>query len=206
MKSGPLPPLRSTRLLDQLRERLGYCHCILSTERCYVYWARGFVRFHGLRHPREMGGAEVAAFLSHLANERGASASTHKQALSALLFLYRQVLGQELPWMTEIGRPRKPRRLPVVLSRDEVHRILAVAPEQLGLVFRPLYGTGMRKMECPRLRIKDVDIDRQLIIVREGKGNKDRITVLPTALQRQLRRQMDYARGLWAADRAAATQ
>lgn len=133
MKSGTRPPLRSTRLMDQLRERVRYCHYSLSTEKQYCYWARWFIRFHGLRHPREMGGAEVAAFLSFLANERRASASTHRQALAALLFLYRQVLDLELPWMQEIGRPKVPAGL-------------------------------------PRLRVKDVDFDRAVIVVHQGKG------------------------------------
>jgi hypothetical protein len=110
MEPGTPPPLRSVRLLDQLRERIRYRRYSLSTERSYVYWVRWFVRFHGLRHPRELGGTEFEAFLSHLANQRAASASTHKQALAALLFLYKQVLGVELPWMQEIGRPQTPAR------------------------------------------------------------------------------------------------
>jgi integron integrase len=202
MKPRPLPPLRSTRLLDQLRERIRYSHYSLSTERSYVYWARGFIHFHGLRHPREMGGPEVAAFLSHLANYREASASTHKQALAALLFLYKQVLGMDLPWMQEIGRPRTPKRLPVVLSRAEVDRLLSATTGVHNLVFRLLYGTGLRKMEGLRLRVKDVDFDRRLIIVRQGKGNKDRITMLPSTLEADLRQQLNYGKALWAADRA----
>jgi integron integrase len=203
MITGTPPPLRSTRLLDQLRERLRYVHYSLSTERSYVYWVRGFIRFHGLRHPREMGGPEVESFLSWLANQHGASVSTHKQALSALLFLYKQVLAVDLPWMQEIGRPRTPQRLPVVLSRVEVQRLLAATAGVHQLIFRLLYGTGMRKMECLRLRVKDVDFDRRLIVIREGKGNKDRITMLPAALASDLKRQLDYARSLWKSDRAA---
>ena len=202
MESGT-PSLRSVRLLDQLRERLRYRHYSLSTERSYAYWVRSYIRFHGLRHPREMGGREVEAFLSHVANQRGASASTHKQALSALLFLYRHVLDVELPWMQDIGRPQTPARLPTVLSREEVERLLAAMPGVPGLVSRLLYGTGMRKMECLRLRVKDLDFDRGLIVVREGKGNKDRITMLPQVLAPPLRSQLAYARSLWAADRAA---
>jgi integrase len=166
------PPLRSNRLLDQLRERLRYAHYSLSTERSYVYWVRAFIRFHGLRHPREMGGPEVESFLSWLANQHGASVSTHKQALSALLFLYKHILAVDLPWMQEIGRPRTPQRLPVVLSRVEVQRLPAATAGVHQLIFRLLYGTGMRKMECLRLRVKDVDFDRRLIVIREGKGNK----------------------------------
>ena len=123
----PAPKLHATRLLDQVRERLRYGHYSLSTERSYVHWVRWFVRFHGLRHPREMGAPEVEQFLCWLANQRGASVSTHKQALAALVFLYKQVLSIELPWLEEIGRPRSPHRLPVVLSRAEVQRVFAAA-------------------------------------------------------------------------------
>jgi len=204
MKPGPtqLPPLRAPRLLDQVRERLRYAHYSLSTERSYVYWVRWFVRFHGLRHPRDMGAPEVEAFLSWLANRRGVSASTHRQALAALIFLYRQVLEVDLPWLQEIGRPRVPQRLPVVMSRAEVQQLLAAVTGEQQLVLRLLYGTGMRKMEALRLRVKDVDFDRQLIVVREGKGNKDRITMLPSALIPDLQRQLAYAKTLWAGDRA----
>src|SRR5690606_32945993 len=116
----PLPPLKSARLLDQVRERIRYLHYSIRTERAYVHWVRAFVRFHGLRHPLEMGAPEVEAFLSWLANDRSVAASTHKQALSALMFLYQKVLGVDLPWMNEIGRPRAAVRLPVVLTADEV--------------------------------------------------------------------------------------
>ena len=203
MKPGTaLPPLRATRLLDQVRERLRYAHYSLSTERSYVYWVRWFVRFHGLRHPRQMGAAEVEGFLTWLANRHGASVSTHRQALSALVFLYKQVLGIDLPWLQEIGRPHVPKRLPVVMSRIEVQHLLQATTGQHQLVFRLLYGTGMRKMEALRLRVKDVDFDRNLIVVREGKGNKDRITMLPSALVADLQKQLAYARSLWENDRA----
>lgn len=203
MKPGTaLPPLRATRLLEQVRERLRYAHYSLSTERSYVYWVRWFVRFHGLRHPRQMGAAEVEGFLTWLANRHGASVSTHRQALSALVFLYKQVLGIDLPWLQEIGRPRVPKRLPVVMSRIEVQHLLQATTGQHQLVFRLLYGTGMRKMEALRLRVKDVDFDRNLIVVREGKGNKDRITMLPSALVADLQKQLAYARSLWENDRA----
>jgi len=203
MKSDTPPPLRAVRLLDQLRERIRYRHYSLSTEKSYAYWVRNFILFHGKRHPRELGGAQVEAFLTHLANQRAASASTHKQALAALLFLYRHVLELELPWMKEIGRPHTPARLPVVLSQDEVGRLLAAASGVEGLVMRLLYGTGLRKMESLRLRVKDLDFDRRLVVVREGKGQKDRVTMLPSALAPGLREQLVYARSLWAADRAA---
>jgi site-specific recombinase XerD len=181
---------------------LRYAHYSLSTERSYVYWVRWFVRFHGLRHPRQMGAAEVEGFLTWLANRHGASVSTHRQALSALVFLYKQVLGIDLPWLQEIGRPRVPKRLPVVMSRIEVQHLLQATTGQHQLVFRLLYGTGMRKMEALRLRVKDVDFDRNLIVVREGKGNKDRITMLPSALVADLQKQLAYARSLWENDRA----
>lgn len=199
----PAPPLRSARLLEQLRERIRYRHFSLSTERAYVHWVRGFIRFHNLRHPRDMGSREVEAFLSHLANDRKVAASTHKQALAALLFLYRQVFEVDLPWMREIGQPKTPARLPTVCSRKEVARLIDAASGVQGLVIRLLYGTGMRKMECLRLRVKDVDFDRGLIIVREGKGAKDRVTCLPVSLRDSLRQQLTYARSLWQADRDA---
>ena len=116
MKAATRPPLRSARLLDQLRERIRYCHYSMRTEDSYVYWVRSFIRFHGVRHPREMGGSEVESFLMHLANERHVSPSTHRQALSALLFLYREVFDSELPWLAEIGRPAQRKYIPVVLS------------------------------------------------------------------------------------------
>lgn len=169
MKSSIPPPLRSTRLLDQLRERIRYRHYSLSTERSYAYWVRYFIRFHGLRHPRELEGADVEAFLSHLANVRAASASTHKQALAALLFLYKHVLNIDLPWMHEIGRPRTPARLPVVLSRPEVQRLLAAISGVEGCIAQLLCGTGMRKMECLRLRVKDANI-RAPVKVGHGSG------------------------------------
>src|SRR5262245_12967179 len=167
------PPLRSTRLLDQLRERVRYCHYSLRTEQAYVYWVRWFVRFSGLCHPRDMGAAEVEAFLSFLASTRHVSPATHKQALCAILFLYKQVLGLDLPWLLEIGRPQAKRRIPVVLSRDEVVRLLARIEGVHGLVARLLYGAGLRLQECLQLRIKDLDFDRKVIVVRDGKGRSD---------------------------------
>jgi integron integrase len=197
------PPLQSPRLLGQLRERLRYLHYSLRTEESYVYWTRFFIRFHGLRHPREMGKPELEAFLSMLATERKVSVSTHRQALSALLFLYKEVLGQQLPWLDEIGRPLPKRRIPAVLTTQEVQHLFAFLEGEPALLAQLLYGTGMRLMEGLALRTKDVDFQRHVIVVREGKGAKDRVVMLPRALVEPLREQLRYSRQLWEADRAA---
>ena len=199
----PHPPLRAIRLLDQMRERLRYMHYSLRTEQTYLFWVRWFIRFSGLRHPKEMGQTEVEAFLTMLANERKVAASTHRQALSAILYLYKEVLNQQLPWLQEIGRPSQVKRVPSVLTRDEVQQVLALTSGEVGLLARLLYGTGMRHMEGLSLRVKDVDFDRNVIIVREGKGGKDRVVMLPKALVQPLREQLNAARALWTADRAA---
>jgi integrase len=202
MKPGTRPPLRSVRLLDQVRERIRYCHYSLRTEQAYLFWVRRFIRFHHLRHPRLMGSTEVEAFLTHLATERHVAPSTHKQALAAILFLYTQVSAIELPWMQHIGRPKSPVRIPVVLSRMEAARLL----EQVEPTFAPmvalLYGAGLRLMECLRLRVKDLDFDRKILIVREGKGRKDRVVMLPEPLCIPLGRQLEHSRAIWAEDRA----
>ncbi len=206
MKPGSAP-LKSVRLLDQVRERIRYLHYSLSTEKVYLYWVKFFVRWHGrsglMRHPREMGVREVEAFLTMLATERKVSASTHNQALSALLFLYREVLAIDLPWLDDIGRPQQKRRIPSVMTPDEVAGLLAQMEGETALLARLLYGTGMRLMEGIRLRVKDVDFDRHVIIVREGKGGKDRVVMLPRSLTASLRRQMLAARAVWEADRQA---
>jgi integron integrase len=202
-KSGRAQVFRSTRLLDQLRERVRYLHYSLSTEKAYVFWVRRFIRFSGLRHPRTLGASDVERFLSHLATSKRVAASTHKQALSAILFLYREVLSIELPWMQDIGRPRTPVRIPVVLSRDEVARLLANMPMGFWLIAALLYGAGLRLNEGLRLRVKDVDFDRRVLVVREAKGNKDRVVMLPASAETALREQVDRSRALWAQDRAA---
>jgi len=206
MKPGT-PPLQSTRLLDQLRERIRYMHYSLSTEKVYLYWVRFFIRWHGrggqMRHPRTMGATEIEAFLTMLATERMVSTSTHNQALSALLFLYREVLNMDLPWMDGINRPVAKRRIPCVLTKDEVAGLLAQMDGVTALLARLLYGTGMRLMEGIRLRVKDVDFDRHVIIVREAKGNKDRVVMLPRSLVPAMRMQLLAARAVWEADRQA---
>ncbi|MGZ5131687.1 MAG: integron integrase [Caldimonas sp.] len=184
-----------------MRERLRYMHYSLRTEEAYVYWVRGFVQWAGMRHPRDLGAGEVESFLVMLANERRVAAATHRQALSALLFLYREVLGVDLPWMRELGRPVAARRIPVVLTQVEVQALLARMGEGVtGLLGRLLYGTGMRLLEGIRLRIKDVDFVRQVIVVRDGKGGKDRVVMLPRALDGPLRAQMRAAREVWRDD------
>jgi integron integrase len=191
-------------LLDQVRERVRYLHYSLRTEEAYVHWVRAFVRFHGCRHhPREMGAPEVEAFLSWLAAERRVAVSTHKQALSALLFLYQKVLGLDVPWLSAIGRPRGQRRLPVVLAADDVARILDAMQGEHRLLAQLLYGTGLRITEALQLRVKDVDFERRTLIVRCGKGGKDRAVMLPAAIMTPLREQLARSRILWASDREA---
>jgi integrase len=153
--------MKSARLLDQMRERIRYCHYSRRTEQAYLFWVRRFIRFHQLRHPRSMGSAEVESFLSHLATERHVAPSTHKQALAALLFLHRQVLDIDLPWMQQIGRPKSPLHIPVVLSRAEVARLLEQVEPTFSVMVASLYGACLRLMECLRLRVKDVDFDRR---------------------------------------------
>ena len=192
------------RLLDAMRAQIRYRHYSLRTEQAYVHWVRAFIRYHGLRHPSELGQPEFEAFLTWLANERGVSPATHKQALSALLFLYQKVLRQDLPWVADIGRPKQQARLPVVLAHDEVARLMrCIGAGQHRLLAQLLYGTGMRLMEGIRLRVKDVDFERRAIIVRDGKGGKDRVVMLPATLEAPLRAHLAEQRALWGADRAA---
>jgi integron integrase len=165
-----------------VREQIRLKHYSIRTERVYCEWVKRYIRFHHYRHPVEMGAPEVEAFLSDLAVRRDVSASTQNQALAALLFLYKQVLKQDLPWLGEVVRAKKPARLPTVLSMDEVHLILGLLDGQVGLVARLLYGGGMRLLEGIRLRVKDVDFSRNEIIIRDGKGQKDRVTVMPASL------------------------
>ena len=165
MKPGK-PRLRAVRVLDQVRERIRYLHYSIRTEEAYLHWVRAFIRWHGLRHPRELGAPEVVAFLTHISAERHVSASTHNQALSALLFLYREVLDVQLPWVTEINRPSGPVRIPSVLTQDEVAHLLAAMDGVESLVARLLYGAGLRVLEALRLRVKDLDLARHVIIVR----------------------------------------
>jgi len=181
------PTPRQPRLLDRIREATRIRNYSLRTEQAYVSWAERYVRFHGLRHPRELGEAEVAKFLSHLALDLEVSASTQNQALAALLFLYRDVLGIELDWVRGVVRARTPRRRPNVLTSDQVRALLAQLDGQRWLMAALLYGSGLRLMECLCLRVRDLDFDGRRITVRGGKGNKDRVTVLPDAAIGRLR-------------------
>ena len=188
------------RLLDQLRDRIRYLHDNLRTEQAYVHWVRAFIRFHGLRHPRLMDAAEVQAFLSWLSAERQVSVSTHRQALSAVLFWCQQVFGQSLHWMAELDRPQRKPRLPVVLTVDEVRCVLGLMDGTHAVLARLLDGTGLRITEALQLRVKDVEFDRQAIVVRAVKGGKGRVVMLPVALASALRQRVDRARRLCQAD------
>jgi integron integrase len=183
-------------------------HYSFKTEKAYLHSARFFGRWSatqpgGMRHPRDMGVQEVEAFLSMMANERKVSASTHTKALSVVLFLRREVLSIDLPWLNNIGRPQQIKRIPSVLTKDEVAGLLAQMDGINALLAHLLYGTGMQLMEGMRLRVKDVDFDRHAVIVREAKGNKDRVVMLPRSLAPALRLQILAARALWEADRQA---
>lgn len=191
------------RLLDEVREHLRLKHYSVRTERAYVDWIKRFILFHGKRHPNEMGRAEIEAFLTDLAVMRNVSAATQNQALAALLFLYREVLGLDQPWMDDIVRAKKPARLPTVLTRNELDRVFARLDGTHALMARLLYGTGMRLTECVRLRVKDVDFARREVLVRDGKGGRDRVTMLPESLVPELKQQLERARHLYDADRAA---
>lgn len=191
------------RLMDEVRRHLRLKHYSLRTEQAYTGWVRRFILANGKRHPRTMDGPEVERFLSSLAVRANVAAGTQNQALSALLFLYREVLGVRLPWMDQVVRAKRPRRVPTVLTRDEVVRLLTAMDGRPWLIASLLYGTGMRLMECLRLRVKDVDFARAEITVREGKGNKDRRTVLPRSLMEPLQREVERARCLHREDLAA---
>ncbi|MEO8315891.1 MAG: integron integrase [Pseudomonadota bacterium] len=203
--SAPPPGKHSAppRLLDQMRERIRYKHYSLRTEKAYLFWVRRFIFFHDLKHPRTMGGPDIERYLTHLATTKNVAPSTHKQALAAILFLYREVLGLELPWMGEIGRPRTSQHVPVVLSREEVAALLSSLPPDYWLMCSLMYGAGLRLQECLMMRVKDVDFTRGVLYVRHGKGAKDRIVMLPAPAAPALRAQVELSRHLWAKDRAS---
>jgi integron integrase len=195
-------PSQPVRLLDQLRAQVRTRHYSIRTEQVYVDWVKRYIYHHGRRHPRELGAREVEAFLSHLAVDRDVSASTQNQARSAILFLYREVLGIELPWLANVVSAKVTRRLPVVLTEREVRSLLHQMSGVNGLIGGLLYGTGMRLLEGLRLRVKDIDFERREILIRCGKGDKDRVTVLPENLIAPLQQQLSRVRALHQRDLA----
>ena len=191
------------KLLVQVRERLRVKHYSIRTEKTYVDWIKRFILFHGKRHPKDMGANEIEAFLTHLAVKGRVSASTQNQAKSALLFLYREVLHQQLPWLDKVTQAKAPTRLPVVLTVAEVQTVLKGLAGTHWLVASLLYGAGLRLMEAVRLRVKDVEFTRREIIVREGKGAKDRVTMLPESSIESLKRHLAKVKALHEEDLAA---
>ena len=194
--------MEGPKLLDRVRSAVRARHYSRRTEEAYASWTKRFILFHHKRHPAAMGAEEVNAFLSHLAVEGKVSASTQAQALCALVFLYRHVLGDPLPWIDDIIRARRHRKLPVVLTREEVRGLLAVMRGTPRLVAAILYGGGLRLLEGLRLRIKDVDFAARLLVIREGKGAKDRRTMLPDSLHEPLRAQIELVRRIHRQDLA----
>ena len=190
-------------LLDRIRDKIRLKHYGIRTETAYVDWVRRFVVFHNRRHPRDLGPEHVEAFLSYLAVQRNVAASTQNQAKSALLFLYKEVLGSELPWLDNVENAKRPQRLPVVLTRTEVDAVLSRMHGTNGLIARLLYGSGLRLMEAVRLRVKDLELERFEILVRDGKGAKDRVTMLPSSLVDALRAHLVLVRELHVRDIAA---
>jgi len=191
MQSAPKP-----RLLELVRAEIRKRHYSYRTEKQYVGWIVRFIHFHDGQHPKALGGPAVEAFLSHLASNQNVAAATQAQALAAILFLYKRVLGINLPWLRNITRARRPKKLPVVLSRQEVRRILAALRGPYRTVASLLYGSGLRLLEALRIRIKDVDLATRTIIIRNGKGFKDRATVLPDSLVAPLRLRIARLRDL----------
>lgn len=198
--SSAPPSTQGPKLLDALRTQLRVMHYAYRTEEAYVDWIRRFILFHDKKHPRDMGPKEVADFLSHLAVARNVSASTQNQAKAAILFLYRHVLGTQLPWVDDVVIAKVPQRLPVVLTAREVRSLLHELNGTMALVASLLYGTGMRLMEGLRLRVKDIDFERREIVIREGKGSKDRVTVLPENLIEPLQQRLRKTQQVHQAD------
>jgi integron integrase len=194
--TSPGGPQGKLRLLDRVRLAIRLRHYSRRTEQAYVFWIKRFLAYHHMRHPNEMGSGEVAAFLSDLATRRRVSASAQNQAFSSVLFLYRTVLRRKLEGLEDVPRAKRPERLPVVLSRDEIGQILARLDGTVRLMAALMYGSGLRLLECLQLRVKDVDLDGHVITVRSGKGQKDRVTVLPGGLIQPLLEQLERVRQL----------
>jgi len=182
------------KLLDQLRDRIRLKHYSRRTEDVYLDWAKRYILYHNKRHPQEMGKKEIEGFLTYLATERQVAAATQNQAKAALQFLYKEVLEIQLPWLDEVEQAKKPKRLPVVLTEKEVHSLLAHVPQAYALLARLMYGTGMRLLEGLRLRVQDLDFERAELLIREGKGGKDRVTMLPQSLLKPLQEHLKQVR------------
>ena len=195
LEPDPVAP-HQPKLLDRMRDKIRVKHYSIRTEQAYLDWVRRYIRFHGLRHPSELGADVVEAFLTHLAVKRNVVAATQNQAKSALLFLYKEVLGVDLPWLDGVESAKQAKRLPVVLTQAETAELLAGISGTAGLVAGLLYGSGMRLMEGVRLRVKDLDLNRREILVRDGKGAKDRVTVLPQRLLEPLAVQLAVTNAL----------
>jgi len=193
-------PNPKLKLKEQLHEVMRFKQLSHRTESAYWHWMKGFILFHGKRHPREMHAAEVQAYLSHLAARRNVAAATQNQALNAIVFLYREILGIELGAIGKIERPTRGPKLPTVLTKDEVRRVLAMVSPEHQLVCQMLYGTGMRLLECLRLRVKDVDFGRNEILIHDGKGFKDRVTVLPEKIKPVLESHLERVRTIHQTD------
>jgi integron integrase len=188
------------KILDQVRALMRVRHYSFATEKRYIYWMKQYFYFHNLRHPKGMGATDVEAFLTHLAVEKRVCASTQNQALAAVLFLYREVLRTDLPWLEGFTPAKHSKRVPVVLTREEVEMILAHLSGTNWIIANLLYGSGLRLVEALRLRVKDLDFGYRQIVVREGKGGKDRFTVMPTKLIEPLRKQLEAAKAIHEAD------
>jgi integron integrase len=193
---------KSRKLLDQIRDAIRLKHYSYSTEKTYVHWARRYILFHNKRHPAEMGAVEIESFLTHLAKEDNVSASTQNQALNALLFLYRSVLKIDLAIPIHALRAKRSEHLPTVLSKEDVARVISGVQGLHQLMAKLLYGSGLRLMECLRLRVKDIDFEQSQIIIREGKGEKDRATMLPASLVQPMKHQIDFVRKIHERDLA----
>ena len=184
------------KLLDQVRNLIRAKHYSLRTEEAYVGWIRQFILFHEKRHPKDMGENEISAFLTHLAVKRNVAASTQNQAFNALLFLYRNVLGMEFGVLDNVTRAKKPRKLPVVFTKEEIKEIITQLEGYKWIMAQLMYGAGLRVMECVRLRVKDIDFGYRQIIVRSGKGNKDRVTMLPEIASDPLKRHLEKVKAI----------
>jgi integron integrase len=199
---GASVPLFQPKLIPRLREALRFRRYSLKTEKAYVHWVKRYIHFYGKRHPKDMGPEEVTGFLNHLANDRHVAAATQNQALAALLFLYRELLKVELPWLDGLIRAKTPKRLPTVLTQSEVRTILTHVTGTRWLMVNLLYGAGLRLNECLSLRVKDVDLAGSKLIVRQGKGNRDRVTLLPGSLNKPLAAHLEKVKAMHAADLA----